>query len=106
MMVMMITMTVRRGRLRPARGGRVYRVDAPLVHVEPTAATVHRAAPRRGRDRSLRRQEHVLSLVVVIYVVATKSAFVIRGRRRRSPPVGPIVVHVVACVCVRVRERG
>jgi hypothetical protein len=103
-MMIMITMTVRRGRLRPARGGRVYRVDAPLVHVEPTAATVHRAAPRRGRDRSLRRQEHVLSLfVVVIY----KSAFVIRGRRRLSPPVVlPTVVHVVARVCVRVRERG
>ena len=81
----------------------MYRVDAPLVHIEPTAAATHRAAPRRGRDRSLRRQEHVLSLVVVIY----KSAFVIRGRRRLSPPVVlPTVVHVVACVCVRVRERG
>jgi hypothetical protein len=101
-MMIMITMTVRRGRLRPARGGRVYRVDASLVHVEPTAVVVHRAAPRRGRDRSLRRQEHVLGLVVVIY----KSAFVIRGRRLSPPVVLPTMVHVVACVCVRVRERG
>ena len=59
---------------------------------------------RRGRDRSLRRQEHVLGLVVVIYI----AEFVIRGRRRRrlSPVVLPTVVHVVAGACVRVRERG